>query len=146
MFRYRSLVFLSWVTPQEVKGLVLLMCPGWEEQLPTSSSSTSLEVSSVSNEWKDEQETPLSLSNETWLSKHPTLLATPRKWKSKGFFEQPSQRPGNHRTGMCHTCRGVRSLRKMIYHEVWDLSQLQTAELDLDNCFSLFTYFNNLGS
>lgn len=65
------------------------------------------------------------------LMKHDypnTSLATPCKWKYKGFFEQPSQRLGNHRTVVCHTCRGVRSLRKMIYHEVWDLSQLQTAE------------------
>lgn len=71
----------------------------------------------------------LSLPNGRWPSTHPTLLATPCKWKSKGVFEQLSQRLGNHRTGVCHTCRGVRSLRKMIYHEVWDLSLLQTAEL-----------------
>lgn len=70
----------------------------------------------------------LSLPNERWLSKLYFAWHT-MQLKIQIIFEQSSQSLGNHRTGMCHTCWGVRSFRKMIYHEVWDLSQLQTAEL-----------------
>lgn len=37
------------------------------------------------------------------------------------LFEKHSQRP-EHRTGMFNVCRGLRSLEKMMCHEVWDLS------------------------
>lgn len=136
---------------QRGKGSFLLMYPGWEEQLLTPSSSTSLEVSSVSNEWKDAAQhtrntyflclvkddcpnTLLGLTHHANENPEDFLNSLPKDW---GITEW-----------VCHTWHTELSdhLEKwyiMRYEVCHSFRQLSCY---LDNNFLLFTYFNKLRS